>query len=133
MKLRALFAVTAALLLAGNVQAADHSSYTCAIGSIYLTGAGRSVDAEGETMKFSIKGDILTIENTSDGKTAHYDLKIQTHNNFAVLAKSESMLFSYRFGSGAFEWSTGIGKSGFDQDLGHKGNQARFAGACSAD
>ncbi|TNE77442.1 MAG: hypothetical protein EP334_06695 [Gammaproteobacteria bacterium] len=133
MKKRTLLGLSAFLLLAGTVQAAEQDSYTCSIASIYLTGAGRSVDTAGETVGFSINGDILTIKNTSGGKTDAYDLKIQTHNNFAVLAKNEGMIFSYRFGGGAFEWSTGIGKSGFNRDLGHTGKQMRFAGICAAD
>lgn len=121
------------LLMSANIYAADGDSYTCTITSIYRTGAGASVDSNGETFKFSMSGDMLTITNSSGTKTENHDLKLQINNNFAVMAKNEGMIFSYRFGSGAFEWSTGIGESGFSRDLGHSGQQMRFAGTCAAD
>lgn len=131
MKKCAIMLLASTLLLANNLYA-EEGNYTCQVSSIYLTGKGRSVDPAGEILSFSIKGEILTLTNTSDGKTSNYDLNIQTHNNFAVLAKNESMIFSYRFNGGAFEWSTGIGKSDFNRDLGHTGKQMRVAGACAA-
>ncbi|WP_461480833.1 hypothetical protein [Porticoccus sp.] len=132
MKTYSLLGLVATLLLACNVYAADGDSFTCTIGSIYRSGAGMSVDAKGETLDFSVNGENLAIQNTSGGKTQTYNLNVQTHNNFAVLAKNEGMIFSYRFGSGAFEWSTGIGQSGFSKDAGHTGQQMRFAGTCTA-
>ncbi len=133
MKKNTLLGLIAALLLAGNVYAADGDSFTCTVASIYRSGAGMSVDTNGETLQFSINGDTLAIKNTSEGKTQTHNLDIQTHNHFAVFAKSEGqMIFSYRFGSGAFEWSTGFGKAGFSKDSGHTGQQMRFAGSCVA-
>ncbi len=131
MKKHTLLGLIAIILLATNVYAADGDSFTCTVASIYRSGAGMSVDTHGEMLKFSINGDILSITNTSDGKTQTYDLDVQTFNHFAVFAKSEGqMIFSYRFGSGAFEWSTGFGKAGFSKDSGHVGQQMRFAGSC---
>jgi hypothetical protein len=126
-------AIAVLLLMTANVQAADGDSYTCTIASIYRTGAGASVDSNNETFKFSISGDVLTITNSSGNKTENHDLKLQINNNYAAMAKNEGMIFSYRFGSGAFEWSTGIGESGFNRDQGHSGQQMRFAGTCAAD
>lgn len=119
------------LLLVSSAYAADGGSFSCTVASIYRSGAGMSVDTHGEMLQFTIKGDNLAITNTSEGKTQTYDLEVKTHNDYAVFAKSEGqMIFSYRFGSGAFEWSTGFGKAGFSKDSGHVGQQMRFAGKC---
>tara|TARA_B110000971_G_C19952626_1_gene474133 strand:+ start:86 stop:487 length:402 start_codon:yes stop_codon:yes gene_type:complete len=105
--------------------------YICPVDQVYKTGAGRSIDVEGGTIKFTINGEDIVITNPSVSGFGSIPLKIIQRNGNQIKAKSRTVIFTYKVVSREYVVHTGIAPMKFDVDVGHRGGQMRIAGVCN--
>jgi hypothetical protein len=113
------------------MQVAAEELYICPVDQVYKTGAGRSIDVAGGTIRFTVNGEDIVITNPSVSGFGSIPLKIIQRNGNQIKAKSRTVIFTYKVVSREYVVHTGIAPMKFDGDVGHRGGQMRIAGVCN--
>ena len=127
----ALIVLSSLFFFTTNSYANDEELYTCPVKEVYKTGAGRSIDMPGGTVKFTINGEKIVVTNPSVNGFGSIPLTIIQRNGNQIKARSDTVMFTYKVVSREFVIHTGIAPMKFDVDVGHKGRQMRIFGVCS--
>ena len=98
---------------------------------ISISGAGRSIDVAGGTVKIKINGDNIIVTNPSVSGFGSIALDIIQRNGHQIKARNPTVMFTYKFVSREFVIHTGIAPMKFDIDVGHRGGQMRIFGVCN--
>ena len=105
--------------------------YVCPVKEVYKTGAGRSIDVAGGTVKIKINGDKIVVTNPSVSGFGSIPLDIIQRNGHQIKARNPTVMFTYKIVSREFVVHTGISPMKFDVDVGHRGGQMRIFGVCN--
>ena len=127
----ALIVLSNLFFFTANSYANDEELYICPVKEVYKTGAGRSIDMPGGTVKFTINGENIVVTNPSVSGFGSIPLTIIQRNGNQIKARNHTVIFTYKVVSREFVLHTGIAPMKFDVDVGHKGRQMRIFGVCS--
>ena len=127
----ALIVLSSLFFFTANSYANDGELYTCPVKEVYKTGAGRSIDMPGGTVKFTINGEKIVVTNPSVNGFGSIPLTIIQRNGNQIKARSDTVMFTYKVVSREFVIHTGIAPMKFDVDVGHKGRQKRIFVVCN--
>lgn len=105
--------------------------YICPVKEVYKTGAGRSIDVAGGTVKIKVNGNSIVITNPSVSGFGSIELDIIQRNGHQIKARNPTVMFTYKIVSREFVVHTGIAPMKFDVDVGHRGGQMRIFGVCN--
>ena len=131
MKKFVLIALSSLLFFKAHCYANDEEIYICPVKEVYKTGAGKSIDMAGGTVKFTINGETIVVTNPSVSGFGSIPLTIIQRNGNQIKARNHTVIFTYKIVSREFVIHTGIAPMKFDVDVGHKGQQMRIFGVCN--